>query len=155
MNFNILASNSVLFAKNWCSRYSKAIFLGQNFDEKWWKVSHPKLIQNHFGNVPVTPGHQKTSFWIELSFRRPPNKFIKIIILRSRKESQNWPSKWEYWVVVSQRQLDCSFIFLKWLVEQIACSKSNSSHARNFIIFEYYKKVPTLTTLVKFEKSIR
>ena len=56
-------------------------FFGDKFlmknDEK---MSHPKLIQNHFGNVPVAPGHKKTSFWIELSFRRPPTKFIKIII---------------------------------------------------------------------------
>ena len=105
-NADCMSQTSNLCNKHIRKQRHRSTIWTQNFEKNYEKMKNPKSIQNHFGDVPAAPGHQKTLFWIELSFRRPPNKFIKIIILRSRKESQNWPSKREYWVVVSQKQLD-------------------------------------------------
>ena len=57
-HFHVLASNLLSFVKK-MNVQTFECFFANFFMKNNKKSSHPKLIQNHFGNVPVTPGHQK------------------------------------------------------------------------------------------------
>ncbi len=49
---------------------------GLNLFTKMTKNESSQIDPESLGDVPVARGHQKTSFWIELSFWRPPKNNI-------------------------------------------------------------------------------
>ena len=121
-NADCISQTSILLIKHIEKLGSRSPLWAIFWENSWKndeKINHLKSIQNHFRDVPVPPGHQKTWFYFELSFR-------KSVKTSKYNDSQNSLRNWADMKVRAPKAMRFRFLnvffYFKWLVEHISCA---------------------------------